>query len=179
MLIEGRKGDTSSIEQPKTHSSYERRIADKSNQIKEKKGILESIKQDLMKINSRMQPSSSAAASSSGASRFKLKAKAKSRATKKDIVYIPQPMPQPIPQYRLQPQSQPLPQPHPNPQPQPQPVATGSGKHREPKAASRLKPIQEDEEEIRTIIKPARKHLPYLHLNNDVYLINKVRGTRT
>ena len=79
--------------------------------------------------------------------------KAKSRATRKDIVYITQPQPQP----------------------QPQPVATGSGRYRKPKAASRLKPIQEDEEEIRTIIKPARNHLPYLDLNNDVYLINKIR----
>ena len=86
-----------------------------------------------------------------------------------------------MPQYRLQPAYPTMPQPQPQPQPQsqPQPVATGSGKYRKPKAASRLKSIQGDTEEIRTVIKPARNHLPYLDLNNDVYLINKVRGTRT
>ena len=65
--------------------------------------------------------------------------------------------------------------PQPQPQPQPQPVATGSGKHRRQKAVSRLKPIQEDEEEIRTVIKPAKNNLSYIDLNNDPYLINKIR----
>ena len=126
--------------------------------------------------------SSSAAESSSGAGRFKLKArakakpKAKSRATEKDIVYVQQPMTQPMPQYRQQPVYAPVPQPQtqPPPQPQPQPVATGSGKHRRQKAVSRLKPIQEEEEEIRTVIKPARNHLPHLDMMNDVFLVNKL-----
>ena len=43
------------------------------------------------------------------------------------------------------------------------------------KAAPRLKPIQEDEEE-RIIIKPAKQHLSSLDMNNDPPLINKVRG---
>ena len=42
------------------------------------------------------------------------------------------------------------------------------------KAKPRLKPIMEDEEE-RVIIKPAKQHLSYLDLNNDPYLINKIR----
>ena len=88
MLIEGRKGATSSIAKSKTHSSYEQRIAQKSNERNEKVAALASIKQDLMEINRRVQPTSSAAAASTGAGRFKPKAKAKaqpkpkSRATK-------------------------------------------------------------------------------------------------
>ena len=35
------------------------------------------------------------------------------------------------------------------------------------KAMPRLKPIQEDEEEMKTIIKPAKQHLTYLELSND------------
>ena len=117
MLIEGRKGATSSIEKSKTHLSYEQHIAQKSNDIKEKETALASIKRDLMEINRGMQ-SSSAAASSSGAGKFKLKPRAK--------------------------------------------------------AKTRLKPIKEDEEIIE-LIKPAKNHLSYIDLNNDPYLINKIR----
>ena len=56
--------------------------------------------------------------------------------------------------------------------------ASGAGRFKlktRAKAKARLKPIMEDEEEIRTVIKPARNHLPYLDLNNDPYLINKIR----
>ena len=47
------------------------------------------------------------------------------------------------------------------------------------KAKPKLKTIkegknEEDEEEIRTVIKPARTTLPYLDLMNDVYLVNKL-----
>jgi hypothetical protein len=57
--------------------------------------------------------------------------------------------------------------------------SSGAGKYKgrgRPKAktASRLKPIKEDEEVVE-LIKPARNHLPYLDLNNDPYLINKLR----
>jgi hypothetical protein len=115
MLIEGRKGATSSIEKSKTHLSYEQHIAQKSNDIKEKESALVSIKRDLMEINRGVQSSSA-----SGAGKFKLKPRAK--------------------------------------------------------AKTRLKPIkEEDEEEIRTVIKPAKQHLSYLDLNNDPYLINKIR----
>ena len=112
------------------------------------------------------------------------KPEVKSRATKKEIVYVPQLMIQPMTQYRPQPtyapvpQPQPQPQPQPLPQPQPQPVATGSGKHRRQKAASRLKPIKEEEEEVLTVIKPARNHLPHLGIMNDLFLVNKVRGKK-
>ena len=95
----------------------------------------------------------------------KAKPKVKSRATKKEIVYVQQPMMQPMPQ--------------PQPQPQTLPLATGSGKHRRQKVVSRLKPIQEDEEETRTVIKPARNHLPYLDMMNDVFLVNKLHGKTT
>ena len=48
------------------------------------------------------------------------------------------------------------------------------------KAKPKLKTIkegknEEDEEELRTVIKPAKQHLSWLDLNNDPYLINKVR----
>ena len=66
---------------------------------------------------------------------------------------------QPMPQFRPQPTYAPIPQAQ--PQPQPQPVATGSGKHRRQKAASRLKPMKEDEEEILTVIKPPKTHLSF------------------
>ena len=55
----------------------------------------------------------------------------------------------------------------------------GRGKHRRQKAVSRLKPIQEEEEELRTVIKPARNHLPYLDMMNDVFVVNKIHGKRT
>ena len=120
---------------------------------------LESIRQYINKriIEEKRQPASPASSSGKkgkGLTRVitkdKAKPKAKSRATKKYIVYVQQPMMQPMPQPQSQPQ----------PQTQPQPVATGSGKHRRQKAVSRLKPIQEEEVDIRTIIKPARNHLP-------------------
>ena len=41
------------------------------------------------------------------------------------------------------------------------------------KAKSRLKPIQEDEEE-RIIIKPAKQHLTYIDAFNNPYLVNKL-----
>jgi len=103
MLIEGRKGATASIEKSKTHSSDEQRIAQKSNEIKEKEAALVSLEDDLMEINRRVQSTSSAAAASTGAGRFTTKAakarakpKAKSRATKTYIVYVQQPLIQPM-----------------------------------------------------------------------------------
>ena len=98
-----------------------------------------------MQINTGMQPSASAAASSSGAGRFKLKAKAKPKAKSRATNKDIVYVQQP-----------------------------GSEKHRRVKAAPRLKPIQEDEEE-RIIIKPAKQHLSFLDLNNDPYLINRIR----
>ena len=55
----------------------------------------------------------------------------------------------------------------------------GSGKFKpkakaKPKAKPRLKPIKEDDE-IVELIKPAKNHLSYIDLNNDPYLINKIR----
>ena len=123
MLIEGRKGATSSIQKSKTHLSYEQHIAQADNDIREKEAELESIIQDLMtiQIGRDVQSSSSAAAaSSSGAGRYK-----------------------------------------------------GRGRPRA-KTASRLKPMNEDEEVVE-LIKPAKNHLSYLDLNNDPYLINKIR----
>ena len=110
-------------------------------------------------------PASSSGKKGKGLTRIitkaKAKPKAKSRAANKEIVYVQQPMTQSMPQYRQQPVYAPVPQPQPQPQPQQQtqPVATGSGKHRRQKAVSRLKPIQEEDEEIRTVIKPAKQHL--------------------
>ena len=55
--------------------------------------------------------------------------------------------------------------------------SSGAGKFKlkpRAKAKSRLKPIMEDEEE-RVIVKPSKQHLTYLDLNNDPYLINKIR----
>ena len=122
MLIEGRKGATSSIQRSKTHSSHEEKIAQADNDIKEKETELKSITQNLMtiQIGREVESSSAAAASSSGAGRYK-----------------------------------------------------GRGRPRA-KTASRLKPIKEDEEVVE-LIKPARNHLPCLDLNNDPYLINKLR----
>ena len=56
--------------------------------------------------------------------------------------------------------------------------SSGAGKFKlkpRAKAKSRLKPIMEDEEETRTIIKPSKQHLTFLDLNNDPYMINKIR----
>ena len=50
---------------------------------------------------------------------------------------------------------------------------SGSGKYkRKAKAKPKLNTIKEDVVEV---IKPSRNHLPYLDLNNDLYLINKIR----
>ena len=60
--------------------------------------------------------------------------------------------------------------------------ASGAGRFKlkpRAKAKARLKPIMEDEEEIRTVIKPARNHLPYLDMMNDVFLVNKLHGKTT
>ena len=42
------------------------------------------------------------------------------------------------------------------------------------KGKARLKTIKEDDE-IVELIKPAKNHLSYIDLNNDPYLINKIR----
>ena len=70
-----------------------------------------------------------------------------------------------------------------NQHPQPQAVVkkgkgvVGGGRA---KAKPKLKTIkEEDEEEIRTVIKPAKNHLSYIDLNNDVFLINRLRGKTT
>ena len=55
--------------------------------------------------------------------------------------------------------------------------SSGAGKFKlkpRAKAKTRLKPIKEDEEIIE-LIKPAKNHLSYIDLNNDPYLINKIR----
>ena len=61
--------------------------------------------------------------------------------------------------------------------------STGAGKYKirgrpRAKTASRLKPIKEDEEVVE-LIKPAKNHLSYLDLNNDVFLVNKLHGKTT
>ena len=67
---------------------------------------------------------------------------------------------------------------------QPATPASSSGKKGKgfarprPKGKARLKTIKEDEEVVE-LIKPARNHLPYLDMNNDPYLINKLQGKRT
>ena len=125
MLIEGRKGATSSIQRSKTHLSYEEKIAQADNDIKEKEA-LKSIKDDLMtiQIGREVESSSAAAASSSGAGKYKIRGRPRA------------------------------------------------------KPASRLKPIKEDEEVVE-LIKPAKNHLSYLDLNNDVFLVNKLHGKTT
>ena len=62
MLIEGRKGATSSIQTSKTHLSYEEKIAQADNDIKEKEAALKSIKDDLMTIQIGREVESSSAA---------------------------------------------------------------------------------------------------------------------
>jgi hypothetical protein len=58
-------------------------------------------------------------------------------------------------------------------------VPSGSGRYKgrgkakaKAKGKARLKPIRE---EVVELIKPAKTHLSYLDLNNDPYLINKIR----
>jgi len=58
-------------------------------------------------------------------------------------------------------------------------VPSGSGRYKgrgkakaKTKGKARLKPIRE---EVIKLIKPAKAHLSYIDLNNDPYLINKIR----
>ena len=56
-------------------------------------------------------------------------------------------------------------------------VPRGSGRYKgkgkaKAKGKARLKPIRE---EVVELIKPAKTHLSYIDLNNDPYLINKIR----
>ena len=54
-------------------------------------------------------------------------------------------------------------------------VPSGSGRYKargKAKGKARLKPIRE---EVVKLIKPAKAHLSYIDLNNDPYLINKIR----
>ena len=60
-----------------------------------------------------------------------------------------------------------------------QAVPSGSGRYKgrgkakaKAKGKARLKPIRE---EVVELIKPAKAHLSYIDLNNDPYLINKIR----
>ena len=46
------------------------------------------------------------------------------------------------------------------------------------KGKARLKTIKEDEEVVELII-PTGNHLPYLDMNNDVFVVNKIHGKRT
>ena len=120
--------------------------------------VNEKIRESTTGRRSSSRSSSSGAKKGSGLTRtithVKAKPKTTSRATKTEIVYDQQPMMQP------------------------QPVATGSGKHRRQKAASRLKPIKEDEEAVE-LIKPDKTHISYLDLNKDVLLVNKLHGKTT
>ena len=56
-------------------------------------------------------------------------------------------------------------------------VPSGSGRYKgrgKAKSKAILKPIKEGDE-IVELIKPAKNHLSYIDLNNDPYLINKIR----
>ena len=56
------------------------------------------------------------------------------------------------------------------------PATTGAGKFKKPRAKAKSKKLQpiKEEEEI-TIIKPPKMTLDYIDLNNDPYLINRIR----
>ena len=138
-------------------------------------------------------------------SKAKTKAKAKGKAIKHEFAlggpFAPtQPITHPMPNTGLQPQlykqqlttpttitpqlapqltqqiAQPIAQPVAQPVATTAPATTGAGKFKKPRAkakSKKLKPIKE-EEEI-TIIKPPKMTLDYIDLNNDPYLINRIR----
>ena len=57
------------------------------------------------------------------------------------------------------------------------PATTGAGKFKKPRAkakSKKLKPIKEEDEE-KIVIKPPKMILDYIDLNNDPYLINRIR----
>jgi hypothetical protein len=141
--------------------------------------------------------SSSPAMTGMGIIRKKSKAKAKGKAKAKSKAPPPQPINQPIPNTGLQPQlykqqlttpttitpqltqqvAQPVAQQVAATLPTTAPATTGAGKFRKPRAkakSKKLKPIKDEEEEI-TVIKPPKMTLDYIDLNNDPYLINRIR----